>query len=60
MITFSVPSNSSLDIFFILFCQTQDGTLHWGQKADIIASGILDSTFRSSGLRFDPVRGDFT
>lgn len=37
-----------------------DSTLHWGQKADIIASGVLDATFRTSGLRFDPVRGDFT
>lgn len=37
-----------------------DGTLHGGQKADIIASGVLDATFRASGLRFDPVRGDFT
>lgn len=37
-----------------------DSTLHCGPKADIIASGVLDATFRASGLRFDPVRGDFT
>ena len=34
--------------------------LHMGPKDKIIASGALDRAFPEAGIRFDPIRGDFT